>query len=331
MAAPRGAIRNWAEYVVVLAVDGMAALLPPRVFLGLMRGLSRFSRHVLRRRIRTAAQRISTCLGLKADDPRVDEIVIGAFETLVLNAVEPMVVERLLERGRLPEAFLTGIEGREHLDRAFRGDRPVLFCTGHIGSWELIPLFASRLYAPIWAMARPLGNPLLERYLASRRLRCVRGTVSKDGGGLKVARIMRAREPLGLLLDQNAGSGGVILDFLGLPSSHHTVAGVMAQRFGALAVPDDLLREEQPLRYRLLVEPPIEADPALPAAEAELDVIVRLSRSMEDMVRAHPEQWLWLHDRWRHALRVTGRSADGSASSRAEHTQLPVAQGTNGG
>lgn len=330
MAAPRGAIRNWGEYLLVLAVDGLAALLPARVFLGLMRGLSRGARFVVRRRTRAAAERISTCLGLKPDDPRTDAIVRGAFETLALNAVEPMVVERLLEKGRAPQTFLTSVEGREHLERAFGCGRAVLFCSGHIGSWELIPILLSRIYMPIWAMARPLGNPLLERYLSSRRLRCVRGTVSKDGGGLKVARIMRAGEPLGLLLDQNAGSGGVILDFLGLPSSHHTVAGVMAQRFGAMAVPIYMFREPQPLSYRLVVEAPIEADPALPAAEAELDVIVRLSRSMENQVRAHPEQWLWLHDRWRHALRVLARPANGGESPRAEHTQVPVAQGTNG-
>lgn len=330
MAAPRGAIRNWGEYLLVLAVDGLAALLPPRVFLGLMRGLSRGARFIVRRRTRAASERIRTCLGLNPDDPRIDAIVRGAFETLALNAVEPMVFLRLLDKGRPPESFLASVEGREHLERAFAGGRPVLFCSGHIGSWELIPILLSRLYAPIWGVARPLGNPLLERYLADRRLRCVRGTVPKDGGGLKVARIMRAGEPLGMLLDQNAGSGGVILDFLGLPSSHHTVAGVMTQRFGALAVPIYLLREKRELRYRLVVEPPIEADPALPAEEAALDVTVRLSRSMESRVRAHPEQWLWLHDRWRHALRVLGRPASGGEGPRAEHTQVRVVQGTNG-
>jgi len=326
LAEPRGAIQNWTEYVVVLGFHGLARLTPARMLLGLARGVSRLSRRVMPARCRSTSLRIRTCLGLRPGDERVDAILSGAFKTLALNAVEPMVFERLLDAGRSPDEFVT-VEGREHLDRAYASGKPLLLCSGHLGAWELMPLLVGRHYGPIWAMARPLANPLLEPYLAARRLRFVRGTVSKDGGGLKVARIMRAGEPLGLLLDQNAGSKGKILDFMGLPASHHTVAGIMAQRFGALAVPIYLLREGRTLRYRMIIEPPIAADPDLPAEDAQLDVVLRLSRSLEAQVRAHPEQWLWLHDRWRHALHVLGRKPPGPA--RAD-TQVPVAQVTNG-
>jgi KDO2-lipid IV(A) lauroyltransferase len=326
LAEPRGAIQNWTEYVVVLGLHGLARRTPARMLLGMARGLSRLSRRALPGRCRSASLRIRTCLGLRPGDKRVDEILSGAFKTLALNAVEPIVFERLLEAGRSPDEFVT-VEGREHLDRAYASGKPLLLCSGHLGAWELLTLVVGHRYGPGWAMARPLSNPLLEPYLAARRRRFVRGTVSKDGGGLKVARIMRDCEPLGLLLDQNAGSKGKILDFLGLPASHHTVAGVMAQRFGALAIAIYLLREEGTLRYRLIVEPPITADPDLPAEEAQLDVVLKLSRSLERQVRAHPEQWLWLHDRWRHALHVLGRKPPGPAPA---DTQVPVAQGTNG-
>jgi KDO2-lipid IV(A) lauroyltransferase len=329
LAAARGAIRNWSEYLFVVGLRGLARLAPAAVLLGLARGLSRLSRRVLRGRYRRTAARIEFCLGLNPGDPRVDSVIKGAYETLALNAVEPMIVERLVDAGKTPQDFLS-IEGREHLDRAFASGKGVLLCGGHFGAWELIPIFLSRLDLPIWAMARPLANPLLEQYLAARRLRCVRGTVPKEGGGLKLARLMRAGEPLGMLVDQNAGSKGVILEFLGLPSSHHTVPGVMAQRFGAVALPVYLIRESRPLHYHLVIEPPITADPQLPAAEAQLDVVRRLSRSLEARVRAQPEQWLWLHDRWRHALHVLGKAGRAGAPSQAEHTQVPVVQGTNG-
>ena len=330
MAAPHGAIRNWAEYLVVRAVAGTVGRAPASVSLGLARGISRLACGLLRGRRRRASERIVTCLGLRSGDARVKAILRGAYQCLALNAVEPMLVERLLDAGRPPPEIVR-IEGQEHLSGAFASGRPVLICSGHIGAWESVPVLLARLHQPIWAMARPLTNPLIERYLAERRLRCVRGTVSKDGGGLKFARIMRAGEPLGLLLDQNAGSKGVILDFLGLPASHHTVAGVMAQRFGAQVLPLYLIREPQPLRFRMIVEPAITADPALPAEKAELDVVERLTRSMERIVRAHPDQWLWLHDRWRHALHVLGGRTALPDRSEAEHTQVAVAQGTNGG
>lgn len=340
MAAPRGAIRNWTEYIAVLGLIKLAQLAPAFVLLGLARGLSRLACWLLRERRRRTRSRIEAGLGLKPQDPRVEKILEGAYLTLALNAVEAIIVERRLARGATPGDFMT-IEGGEHLERAFASGKGVLICTGHFGAWELIPVFLARLYVPIWAMARPLSNPLLERYLSARRLHCVRGAVSKDGGGLKFARIMRAGEPLGLLLDQNAGSSGVILDFLGLPSSHHTVSGVMAQRFGAEVLPVYLIHERRSLRYHMVVEPPITADPRLPVEESQLDVVRRLSRSLEDRVRAHPEQWLWLHDRWRHAERVLRLAASGQAPSAdarrdasrpapAGDTHVPVAQGTNG-
>lgn len=329
LAEPRGALRNWTEYVVVLGFHGLARLAPASLLLALARGVSRLSRRAMPGRCQTASTRIRTCLGLERGDQKADAVLRGAFETLALNAVEPMVFERLLDAGRSPEEFVT-VEGREHLEGALASGKPLLFCSGHFGAWELIPLFLARRYSPIWAMARPLNNPLLERYLAARRLRCVRGTVSKDGGGLKVARIMRDGESLGLLLDQNAGSKGTILDFMGLPSSHHLVVGMMAQRFEALAVPIYMLRERGTLRFRLIVEPPIAADPGLPAEQAQLDVVQRLSRSLEQQVRAHPEQWLWLHDRWRHALHVLGRQQQAPPGPAAGGTQVPVVQGTNG-
>jgi lauroyl/myristoyl acyltransferase len=111
------------------------------------------------------------------------------------------------------------------------------------------------------------------------------------------------------------------------PASHHKVVGVLARRFGAPAVPVYLLREPGLLRFRMVIEPPIAADPALPPEDAERDVTARLSASLAAQVRAHPEQYLWLHDRWRHAeraVRLARREAGGDS-------RVPVAQGTNGG
>jgi len=329
LAAPRGAIRNWAEYLLLRGFLGLVRVAPEAASEGLARVLGGLARRALPGRCRRASERVRTCLGLAPGDPRIAAIVTGAFQTLALNAVEPVVIERWLDAGHSLEGRIR-IEGREHLSGAFASGRPLLICTAHIGAWETIPVLVSRLHRPIWAMARPLGNPLIERYLSARRLRSVCGTVSTDGGGLKLARLMKSNEALGLLLDQNAGSKGVILDFLGLPSSHHVVSGVMAQRFGALVVPLYLLREPDGRQYRFVIEPPIAADPGLPAEQAQLDVVVRVSRSMERMVRAYPDQWLWLHDRWRHALHVLSRQPEASTRPAEEHTQVAAVQGTNG-
>jgi len=206
----------------------------------------------------------------------------------------------------------------------------VLFCTGHIGAWELLGPVLAGLTEPLWVVTRPPNSPRLRAWALKRRLAWSLGSIDKEGSSLPLARALRAGDPVGVLLDQNAGRSGWIEDFLGLPASHHRVAGVMARRFGTVSLPVYLLREPGRLRFRLIVEPPVTIDPSLPAGEArERDVVRRLSRSLEARVRAAPEQWMWLHDRWRHALRAE-RLAARAAAAAAAGVALPVEEGTTG-
>jgi lauroyl/myristoyl acyltransferase len=110
------------------------------------------------------------------------------------------------------------------------------------------------------------------------------------------------------------------------------VAGHFAVRQHAVALPIYLLRQEGRPAYRLLIEPPVEPDPGQAPAAAALDVTRRISESLARQVRAHPGQWLWLHDRWRHALRVlaTPEPAAPGGPGGPRRTAVAAAQGTNG-
>ncbi len=333
MSARRATLRHRLECAAGEALLLPSRLFPQRAALAAMTVLSHVVRVVVSRRRRHTAELVARRLGLPAGSPEVKRIVAGSFRTLALNLVEPLLLEAELLRGR-PLEELVSVEGREHLVAARGAGAGVLFCTAHLGGWESLPLVLRELFGPVWVVARELDNPLLEARLAARRGRWIRGTISKDGGALPIARALRAGESVGVLLDQNAGERGAILDFLGAPASHHTVAGVLARRLAVRCVPLYLLREPAPLRFRLVIEPAIAADPRLPDARAiELDVTCRLSDSVARRVREHPEQWLWLHDRWRHAGVVLRREAHGAAPAGAPaegRTQVATAKGTNG-
>lgn len=318
MGARRGPLRNWAEFLAAEGVAGLVEALPEVFARRLLTGFAGFSWRLARRRRGIAVDRVQRALGLSQADARAQQIVRRSFDGLLLNVFEQAFVRGRLLRGERPEDIIA-VDGAEHMRAALADQRGVLLCSGHLGAWELIPLIMATLFEPPWMLARELNNPRLQRALMARRLLYARGIIPKTGGGLKLARLLRAGESVVLLLDQNAGSHGEILPFMGMPSSHHNVAGVMAQRYGALAVPYYILREERGRRFRFIVEPAIAADPALPPDQAALDVTRSLSASLEAMVRQYPEQWLWLHDRWRHALHVS-----------QPPTQVPVVQGTNG-
>jgi KDO2-lipid IV(A) lauroyltransferase len=181
----------------------------------------------------------------------------------------------------------------------------------------------------VWAVGRTLDNPRLDRLVREMRGVPLAGTLPKEGSGRHLARLFKKGEIVGLLLDQNAGQHGVMMDFMGSPAMQHKVAGIMARRFGVAVVPLYALREPGHLRFRVIFEEAILADDSLSDEEAELDVIRRVAESLEARIRETPEQWLWLHDRWRKAAWILRRRARQAA--RAKGLDPALAEGTNGG
>jgi len=313
--------RNRLEWLFACILMGPLVLLPRRPALSVMRLIGDLAYCLLwSRRNRTRAL-VEQCLGV--DSRRARAVVRGAFRTMALNLIEPHVIQRQLA-GHAPEDLVT-LEGVEHAQALLDQGRGMILATGHLGAWESLPQVCRSELAPAWAVARPLDNPLLDKFLGHHRFRALAGKLDKDGSGLKMARLFRKGEIVILALDQNAGRKSVLIDFLGEPARQHKVSGVMATHFGVPVLPTYLLREPDGLHYRFIIEAPIEADPALEGEAAEEDVVRRVSMSLEERVRATPEQWLWLHDRWRSARNTANIEA--MAAQADESTEGPAADG----
>lgn len=290
------------QAAMLRAMLGVLWRLPDRVAVAGTRRLGRFASFVMRSRTRIATERVQECLGLEAPEAR--RIARGSFEAMALNSIEPELLRRRLSHDDLDDHLI--IEGREHLDAAVATGRGVVFCSGHFGAWEVFPTLIARLGHPIWFMKREASNPYVEAWVAERvRIGEMRGVVSKDGGIPTLAKALRRGEPVGMLLDQRARKHGVVLPFLGRPASHFKTAGVLAQRFGAVLMPFYVFRERpadaDDWAYRIVFEEPIVAPEDGEAGDIEIELTHRVSQSLERRVRETPDQWLWLHDRWKGA------------------------------
>jgi KDO2-lipid IV(A) lauroyltransferase len=190
-------------------------------------------------------------------------------------------------------------EGFENFERALARGKGVLFLTGHLGAWEL-SAFAHSLYGyPLNIVMRPLDNPYLDRLAREYRTMHGNKAVDKDfARGLIAA--MRKGQTVGVLMDTNMiASQGVFVDFFGIKAC--TAAGVarVARKTDASVVPGFTIWDPVLQKYRLRFDPPVEL---VRTGNTEADVVAntaKFTKVIEDYVRKYPEQWLWVHRRWK--------------------------------
>ncbi|HUJ78786.1 MAG TPA: lysophospholipid acyltransferase family protein [Nitrospiria bacterium] len=193
------------------------------------------------------------------------------------------------------------VEGREHLDRALAAGRGVLFLTAHLGNWELMAVVCNLLGYRLYPVARPLDNPWLNRLIDRIRSRHGSTVISKkeESAPRDLIHALRDGACVGILLDQNMATyDGVFVNFFGRPACTAKGLALIARRTGAPVVPAFIAREADS-RHRITILPSVEFSHG---RDVKADVIANTARCtaiIERMVRRHPDQWLWMHRRWK--------------------------------
>ena len=225
-----------------------------------------------------------------------DKILRGVFTSLGRQLAEVCLYRRYT---RSNVSKIVVYEGFENYERALARGKGVLFLTAHLGAWEL-SAFAHSLYGyPLGVVMRPLDNPHLDRLVRNYRMLHGNKTVDKDfARGLIAA--MRKGETVGVLMDANMiASQGVFVDFFGIEACTATGVARVALRTDAAVVPGFTVWDAMLKKYRLRFDP---AATLIRTGDTESDVIANtalFTKIIEDYVRRYPDQWLWVHRRWK--------------------------------
>jgi KDO2-lipid IV(A) lauroyltransferase len=190
------------------------------------------------------------------------------------------------------------VEGEEHLKAALAEGRGALCLTAHFGNWELLAAAHSRMGVQLSVVVRPLDNPGLEALLARGRERTGLRIIPKRQAVRGVREALARGECVGILLDQNAGRDGVFVPFFGHLASTSRSLAVLALKTRAPVVPG-FIRRLPTGEHRVTVEPPL----ALTitgdhARDVEVNSAL-FTATIERHVDAHPDQWFWVHRRWK--------------------------------
>ena len=191
-------------------------------------------------------------------------------------------------------------EGFENYERAYARGKGVLFLTAHFGGWEL-SAFAHSLHGHwLHIVMRPMDNPYLDRLIQSYRTMHGNKTVAKDDFVRGLLAAMKAGETVGILMDTNmTPPQGVFVNFFGIPACTASGLARIALHTDAAVVPGFTIWDESLGKYRLRFDPAIEL---VRTADLEGDIVAHtqiFTKVIEEYVRKYPEQWLWVHRRWK--------------------------------
>ncbi len=286
----RSPVRSVLEYVAALAAVKSLEWTPLPVAERLAQTYARWLDRALPRLRRVAETNLSFALP-ELSATRRTEIVDGVFRSigrvLVTFARFPSIKRANVDQ------FIR-CEGEHYVDQAFRRGRGVLFATAHMGNWELSAFAHALFRSPMNFVARPLDNPFIDRLVERRRALSGNRPIFKKDFARVILKALAANEAVGILTDQNASpESGVFVDFFGVPACAATGLAKFAAHSGAAVIPGFALWSDEERRFVLRFYPPVAI-----TGDAERDTRA-INAQLEEVVRAYPDQWLWIHRRWK--------------------------------
>ena len=191
------------------------------------------------------------------------------------------------------------VEGLENYLRAHEKNKGILSFTGHFGNWEIGAAAFAFLCNPVNIVYRTLDNPVIGNIVDRVRSHTGNKLLPKGGAARRIIRLLEKNENIGILIDQNVSwREGVFVDFFGRPASTTKGLAALALQTGAPVLPSFISRMKDG-KYRLVIGPEVEIARTGDYDRDILENTQRFTNIVEDNVRRYPEQWFWLHQRWK--------------------------------
>lgn len=288
------------EYLAAAGIVGFFRLLPRRLSLLLGKAFAVLCYHGLASLRRIAKRNLEIAFP-ELNETERQRLTKGAFLNLgrVLGEISqfpkqtPANLEKIIEFRFDPELY----ERYKHWRSEGRG---TIIVSPHLGNWELLVFAYSALREPISYLARPLDNPLIEEMTVDLRTRFGNRAINKTNSVPTAIHILREGGTLGILADVNAHpKEGVFVPFFGVPACTSSGVAMLAIRTNAVIVPLAGVWDEKEGKYL-----GIHGDAIEPAksGDRQADVVTttaKFTAEVEKMIRAYPDQWLWIHKRWK--------------------------------
>jgi Kdo2-lipid IVA lauroyltransferase/acyltransferase len=238
-------------------------------------------------RLRRIAIKNLTMAGFSNPDPIADGIFLSVARLLRTFARLPRLSPQNI-------SSLIRYDGLENFQAALGRGRGVLVATAHLGNWELSAFAHAWMTAPMHIVVRPIDNPRIDALVERYRGLSGNHIIEKKDAARGILKALKSGDAVGILIDQNTTlDQGVFIEFFGMKACAGTAFAKLAHHSGAAVVPGFALWSDEEQRYILRFYPEIAMTGDI------VEDTQRIHSQLESVIRQYPDQWLWIHRRWK--------------------------------
>ena len=292
-------IRIWSEYAVLIIVISVLKILPFCAEKKIGKLVAKFFCFIIKRDAKFIKYQMRACFHDKYSNLEYNELADKFYthfgyliaETVRLKTIASKEIDDVVDWNGLDE--ITKSLTEEY-------GKGVLFATGHIGNWELTGALGAKKGIIFGSIARPLNNLLINKKINEYRTYSGQKIWDKSGALLMLVKHLKRKMSVGILIDQDGGEQGLRVPFLGRPSSTNISIAELAIRFNVPIIPTAVVRSSyNPLQFKAIYGKPIISKKKEISKKEVYRILEEVNNELSDIIYAYPEQWLWIHKRWK--------------------------------
>ena len=288
-------IRDTTLYLLSLLIIKMLRLTPRRPAIAFMRLVGRAFFLLAGPARRRTIKHLTMVYGNEMEAREIDALARKVFIHFATVTCDLLRMPNLIRSGL---EQLVSVEGKEHLDNSVGADQGAILVTCHFGNFELIGAWLAQNGYPMKVVGTSLYDPRFDRILLEIRENAGNTMIAKGKGTREIIRALKNHELVGMLTDQDTDVKSVFVNFFGRPAKTPTGPAVLARRLDVPIIPAFMYLLDD-LSYHIVCQPPLEL---AKSDDEEEDIRIntqKISDAYEAMIRRFPEQWGWMHKRWR--------------------------------
>ncbi len=298
MARKRSPAFDYAVYLAVRLLITVAQILPRSWAMKAVEVLAWFIYHLDRRHRLVADENLRLAFGdawTPADRDRVIRQVYRHFGRMLVEIVH---LPRRLKAGTVHD-IVDFSAARPFLDATLSRRVPMVV-TCHLGNWEVAGFHLGLVGCKAYPVARPIDNPYLDRWLRDFRQRTGQEVLTKNDDYERIKQVLASGGVVATLADQDAGQRGQFVEFFGRPASTHKAVALFSLTYDVPLLVLAMVVVPETDGFKVIIRDRIDPRDYADRADAVAAITQRFTAAIESLVREYPEQYFWLHRRWKH-------------------------------